>query len=343
VTLAIIDRKAFWLWRLKPLPGLVWMIVLVSPWFLAITFRTGWGFFSESVGGDLMSKVGSGQEAHGMPPGYYLLLFWVTFFPGSILAGLAAPAIWRGRGEPGAKFLLAWAVPSWIVMEIVATKLPHYVLPLYPALAILIAGVVDHHSLSQRRWLVHGTLWWLLLAGILALLIIVAPIAIEQQMSLLAWPFAAVAVIFALRAWWLYDEDGAERSLLRAALATILLSMAAFGALFPRLPELFPAAQVARYLRSLDCAPQVAAAGYHEPSLVFFAGTNTHLTDGNGAADFLRAGGCRVAVVESGQERAFALRADAIGLRYSRARRIDGFNISVGRRIALAVFRAERN
>ena len=87
------------------------------------------------------------------PPGTYLLLFWFTFFPGAILAGLAAPAIWRAREETGAKFLLAWIVLAWIVLEIVVTKLPHYVLPLYPAIAILIAGVVDTHALSQRPWL----------------------------------------------------------------------------------------------------------------------------------------------------------------------------------------------
>ena len=84
-----------------------------------------------------------------MPPGYYLALFWVTFFPGSILAGLGNASGVEVRREPGAKFLLAWLVPSWIVFEIVITKLPHYVLPLYPAIAILIAGVVDHHALSR--------------------------------------------------------------------------------------------------------------------------------------------------------------------------------------------------
>jgi len=59
---------------------------------------------------------------------------------GAMLAGLATPAVWRARTEPGAKFLIAWIVPAWLALEIVATKLPHYVLPLYPAIAILIAG-----------------------------------------------------------------------------------------------------------------------------------------------------------------------------------------------------------
>ena len=51
--------------------------------------------------------------------------------------------MWASRHEKGARFLLAWIVPAWIVLELVVTKLPHYVLPLYPAIAILIAGVVD--------------------------------------------------------------------------------------------------------------------------------------------------------------------------------------------------------
>ena len=64
----------------------------------------------------MLSKLGA-QESHGAPPGLYLLLFWVTFWPGAPLAALAAPAVWRARREPGAQFLLAWLMPSWIVFE----------------------------------------------------------------------------------------------------------------------------------------------------------------------------------------------------------------------------------
>src|SRR5207237_5465816 len=84
----------------------------------------------------------------------------VPFGPGATLPGLAAPAIWAARREPGAKFLLAWVLPSWLVFEIVVTKLPHYVLALYPALAILIAGIVDGRMLSRRLWLTRITMWW---------------------------------------------------------------------------------------------------------------------------------------------------------------------------------------
>jgi len=127
--LAILDRSSTWLWRLRPVWGLTWLLILVLPWFVAIFWRAGDAFFTDSVGGDMLSKLGA-QESHGAPPGLYLLLFWVTFWPGAPLAGMAAPAVWRVRREPGAQFLLAWLVPSWIVFELVLTKLPHYVLPL---------------------------------------------------------------------------------------------------------------------------------------------------------------------------------------------------------------------
>ncbi|MFZ2081351.1 MAG: glycosyltransferase family 39 protein, partial [Xanthobacteraceae bacterium] len=161
-TLIILDRSARWLLALRPIPGLVWLFLLVLPWFIAIYSRVGSQFLVASVGEDMLAKVASPQESHGAPPGFYVLLFFVTFFPASILAGLAAPAIWAVRRQRAARFLLAWLVPSWILFEAVITKLPHYVLPLYPAIAILTAGAVESRVLSQRPWLVRGIMWWFL-------------------------------------------------------------------------------------------------------------------------------------------------------------------------------------
>ena len=101
------------------------------------------------------------------------LLFWVTFWPGSVLAGLAAPAVWRRGASLATQFLLAWLMPSWLVFEAVITKLPHYVLPLYPAIAILIAGVLERDALVKARWLVRGTVGWFVFPGIIAIAIAV--------------------------------------------------------------------------------------------------------------------------------------------------------------------------
>ena len=73
---------------------------------------------------------------------------------------------------------------------------------------------------------------------------------------------------------------------------------------------------------------------------MFLLGTDTRFTDGAGAAEFLRGGACRFALVDARSERSFVQRADAIGLRYAVSQRIDGYNISIGRPVMLTMFRS---
>jgi len=341
VMLAILDRNASWLWRLRPVWGLMWTLVLVLPWFIAIFWRAGETFFTDSVGGDMLAKF-VGQESHGAPPGLYLILFVVTFWPGAPLAGMAAPAIWQARREPGAQYLLAWLIPSWIVFELVLTKLPHYVLPLYPAIAILTVGALERRVLSRSPWLMRGAAWWFVVPAGASVLAVVGAITLTRQPVFLAWPFVAAALIFGLFAWWLYEDRNAERSLLNAMVSAIFLAFAIYGVVVPGLARLFPSVEVARALRNVSCVgPKAASAGFHEPSLVFMTGTSTLLTDGSGAADFLGQGSCRFALVETRSERNFVARAEAIGLRYNVATRIEGYNISQGKAVSIAIFRSE--
>ena len=341
ITLVAVDRAAAWLLTLKPVAGIIWLAVLVLPWFVAIIGRTGDAFLAESVGEDMLGKVFTGQESHGAPPGYYFVLFWVTFWPGATLAALATPAVWRARRERAVKFLLAWLVPSWVVFELVVTKLPHYVLPLYPAIAILTAAVIDARALSRKPFLELGTIWWFVVPMVAGIAGVVALAVIGRQFGLLVWILMGAAAVLGFLAWRLYQADGAEHSLLRAVAAAILTAIATFGLIIPSLGQLFPSATLARILRESGCArPEAAAVGYQEPSLVFLAGTATRLADTAGAAEFLRGGDCRFAFVEAREERSFAQRAEALGVRYRAGPRIDAINISTGRPITIAVFRS---
>jgi 4-amino-4-deoxy-L-arabinose transferase-like glycosyltransferase len=341
-TLAVADRSLQWVKTLRPAAGTIWFLLLVLPWFLAIILRSGSGFFTGSLGHDMLGKVASGQESHGAPPGLYLLLFWVTFWPGAVLAGLAAPAAWRARRERGTRFLLAWLVPAWIVFELVVTKLPHYVLPLYPAIAILIAGTIERGLLSQNRWLERGTLLWLLIPVLLTGAAIAALFVFKGDIWFVAWPFAAADVAFGLLAWWFYPSDGAERSLLRALAASLMIAVSVYVITLPGLTRLFPSVALAKALHAADCRhPAVAAAGYHEPSFVFLAGSSTVLTNGAGGANFLADGGCRVALVESRSESEFRERARDIRLRYSMIMTVEGLNYSNGRPVKVTAYKAE--
>jgi 4-amino-4-deoxy-L-arabinose transferase-like glycosyltransferase len=288
----------------------------------------------------MLAKVFSAQESHGAPPGYYLLLFWVTFWPAAAFGVLAAPAVWAGRRERDVRFLLAWLVPAWLVFELVITKLPHYVLPLYPAIAILIARTMERGTLSDAPSLRWVTVGWPLWAAVFSLGGIVLLMVMAGRPGFPAWPFAAGAILLGVIAWRAYEPDAPERALVLAAASAILIFGGTLGVIAPSLRVLFPSPALARAIPA-DCPqPLVASAGYHEPSLVFLVGTSVKLTDGAAAADFLREGLCRFAFVESRQERVFARRAEAIGLRYSAVRRVDGVNINGGRSLSIGIYRS---
>jgi 4-amino-4-deoxy-L-arabinose transferase-like glycosyltransferase len=344
LALAIADRSAGWLMRLRPMVGVRWVLLLVLPWFVAIMGRAGDSFLQESVGQDLFAKIFKGQETHGAPPGYYLLLFWVTFWPAAPLAAVAARGVWRHRSEPPMRFLLAWVVPCWIVLELVVTKLPHYLLPLYPAVAILIAREIERRDLSTNSHLTRFTVMWPIFMAVIPAAAVWLVLYMRSQFAWLAWPFGAVGLIFGFYAWRLYDVEGAERSFLRAVVGTLCMGFAVLGVAIPLMRPVFPSAELAEIVRNIDCRnPVIAAAGFHEPSLVFLIGTHTRLVDGSSAAEILRGGDCRFAIIEARQERAFAQRAEQIGLRYRLGRRLEGgFNLNGGRQVTFAIYRAER-
>ncbi|KAB2868597.1 MAG: zinc-binding dehydrogenase, partial [Bauldia sp.] len=152
LALVAVERRAGWLKGLRPLLGVPLAAAVVLPWLLAILSISGVSFFAQSLGGDLFGKVGSGAEGHGAPPGTHFVVFWFIFFPATMLVPLALPWVWRNRATAAVRFALAWIVPNWVVFELVATKLPHYTLPLYPAIAALVGGAV-------AGGLPTGTMW----------------------------------------------------------------------------------------------------------------------------------------------------------------------------------------
>src|SRR5829696_3199901 len=144
------ERSARWFLALRPGLGVLIVLALALPWFVAIAVKSGGAFFTESVGHDMLGKVGTAQTYHWQPPGFYLLAFFATFWPAAALAVLAIPFAWKNRSDDRIAFALAWIVPSWLVFELVPTKLPHYVMPLYPAVAIVTVLALSRGFVAPR-------------------------------------------------------------------------------------------------------------------------------------------------------------------------------------------------
>ncbi|MBO6796588.1 glycosyltransferase family 39 protein [Maricaulis sp.] len=158
------ERKLAWLKPLAVWWGPILAIAMVLPWLISIQIATDGNFLREALGDDLGPKLVSSHERHGGPIGYHLLLAPLLFFPAVLfLVPGVARIVGAVRGEDDraasiARFLICWAVPTWLVFELLPTKLPHYVLPAYPAVALMAgwAFVEIGKSANWQRWVSWG-------------------------------------------------------------------------------------------------------------------------------------------------------------------------------------------
>jgi 4-amino-4-deoxy-L-arabinose transferase-like glycosyltransferase len=324
--LCLYRRDLALLRALRPLPGLALLLALVLPWLIAITIRSEGAFWTASVGEDLLAKVGTGQENHGAPPGSYLAALWLTFWPGAALFAAALPAIWRGRREALVIFCLAWAVPVWLVFELTATKLVHYVLPAYPALAILTAWGLER-AVPGRWARAAGSL---LAVAVAALLPVALWIGAKQVGGTLGWPYwlgaAALLPGLALLLTGLWRN---RRPAMTAGLAGLGLALAVM--LYPtlaRMPQLWPSVALAEAGRAHPGC-RLVTLGFGEPSLLFLTRAEVRFATPETLPGLLAEPGCVLLAVATG----------AAPEGVQPAGRLEGFtNLGTGKRLDFALY-----
>ncbi len=338
---AIATRDARWLARLRPAWGVPLLLAVVAPWFAAIGIATHGAFFADAVGGDLARKLAGGEESHGAPPGLHLLLLPLLAFPATVPLLFGLYTAWARRTERATLFLLAWLIPSWLVFEAVPTKLPHYTLPLYPALMLLAAGALA----NPPRWLRLGAP---ALAAVAALTIGIGAAALPILLQAPWWlgvPGLLCALVLA--AFSVRDGRAVDAARpMRAVAATILLYAAIFGLELPRLSALWIAPRVQAALRATwpegagssgagQSGAGLVAAGYAEPSLMFLSGTRVILLpNGKSAADIP----ARAVIVTDLDKSAFLAEAARRHHSPPQMAHVEGFNYSRGAWIGLDVF-----
>jgi len=331
-----------WLVVLKSWRGLLLVLLLIAPWLVAITIQSRGAFFEQSLGDDFAAKMAGGQESHGGWPGYYLLLSAAAFWPTIlfVLPGIAT-AVSR-RAEPAIRFLLVWAASWWLVVELVPTKLPHYVIDAYPALAILAAlFVLDPRPvkfLAPARWI--AIVQFVIGAGLLTAAVILAPRYFGGDAG---WPVLAAAGIGACLA-----IAALVLAILRKSLPAVLLgfvSLLVFAPTLtayvgPRLDQLWiteklkPMVEAAS--RPGDAPPAIA--GYQEPSLVFALGKDVVLSSGKGAAEASARAGS-LALVEDEALGDFLARLAELQADAKPVGEVTGLNYSRGRRMHVTLYR----
>jgi 4-amino-4-deoxy-L-arabinose transferase-like glycosyltransferase len=350
-TLVAYDRDWRWLARLSVLKGLGVVALIALPWLALITWKAGAAFWYESVVQDLFGKVGQGQESHGAPPGYYVVTYSLFFWPFGLLATSAWLVCFRHmRSDPRVAFCIAWYVPFWLLFEAIPTKLPHYVLPAYPALA-LVAGWMMTLGPAEAAQPLTRVQNWVRIAtagghAVVTLGLAVAAVALPIYFGRGVDPAGLAAAVFVLGAGWLAFPRAELRipfGRMAAAAASAAGAYALLlGVVFPSLSTIWLSPRIAEQVAVHRPCPQsvLAASEFHEPSLVFLAGTATRLTDVDGVARHLLADpACSLGLVTEAEEGRLAELVAAGGQRLQHLAQVDGVNYSRGDRLSLRLLR----
>jgi 4-amino-4-deoxy-L-arabinose transferase-like glycosyltransferase len=147
--------------RFKFVRGLALMIAIVALWGIPALIQTHGEFWQIGIGRHVIGRSLGAMEGHGanslgiyiaLLPFYFVTIFW-SFFPWSIKLPWLARTLWRGRrtgiSDPGSNrdkndsYLLAGTAIIFVIFSVLKTKLPHYTLPAFPLLTLLLA----------RRWI----------------------------------------------------------------------------------------------------------------------------------------------------------------------------------------------
>ncbi len=269
-----------------PLRGLLLFLLVAGPWYLAMFWLHGWDYAArargETIGRVLRPVTGPGGTALFYLPVLLLGFFpWSAFLPEAMVAVLrhARARARRSRAEAVSVFAAAWLVVGLVLFSLAQTRLPHYVLPLFPAAALLVATSWPASPSRLARGLLAG------IAIALAALLAVAWLGPAQVVRLLAPAYPAavgttlpatapvVAALVAGAAAAAFVRDGGRLFTVLATLATLVLAVG-FQATLPAFSAAFvaPAGQLASRAAG-DARPcdTLLAIGPYRPSLLFYA------------------------------------------------------------------------
>lgn len=356
ITLSIWHRELAWTKLLQWGRGLSVLAVMTLPWAILVSIATDGAFLSIAFNADFVAKVKSVQESHGAPIGTYLILAGVLLWPGALLLPRAVAQMPTLLAHIETRFLLAWIVPFWVVIECIPTKLPHYPLPVFPALAILMVCAVDalvpgslSGSLRARAKYLLTIAAEYLLIGVGLLLVGVVIWGALQYGGVTggrAFAFATLGAIAAGLAIWqsiLWHLHSGILPLFGMLAAGFVFNVLLMAGLIPSLSQIHISTAIAERIAEADMHPAMtAAAGYHEPSLVFLLGGDVLLLDGREAALFLAEAPGGLAIVEQRQQNSFLSTAKEINLTLQPPQQLSGVNTSKGQDVLIWLYRADK-
>ena len=260
-------------------------IAIFLAWAIPVSKATQGEFLRVFAGREVLGRALRPMQHHGgsflayLP--YYLVVTVAGFFPWTLHLPGALSALFGNRvaGQRTGALLIGWIVPIPMLMTLAATKLPHYILPIWPGLALitaatLVASEQDGLNARDRLWLHRGVWFFCPLAVAAATALIVGPWLL--RIPGLYWSGLCSGVILAATAVIAIRAQLADRFLgsAKALLAGMLVLQ------IPLWLGVLPAIERVKISPEIGLAVN-AHAGQHvpvvnykfrEPSLYFYVG-----------------------------------------------------------------------
>lgn len=228
-------------WALRPITGIAVVTLIAGPWYYLVWTRTDGAWIYDFLAKYNLGPAKQAILGHTGPFFYHILAIFIGFFPWSVFLGpMLAEMVRRFRTKDawrvGYLFAGGWALAVIGLWSAVAMKLPHHILPAYPALALLMAPFVytwiTEYSRMSQWWMRNASLTFVLVGlGIIVAMPIVSYFFMPGE-----WLIGLVGLplVFGGLLCWRLSEAGKTRATMACFVTASTLFLAAmfgFGAL----------------------------------------------------------------------------------------------------------------
>jgi 4-amino-4-deoxy-L-arabinose transferase-like glycosyltransferase len=161
----LLTQRWFVLRRLYLMPGALVYLAIVAPWYLWVDVRNP-GYLRYYFWEEHFVRFASDEFDRSESWYYFLFVASVGFLPWTTSVPFVIRRLWR-KLDDEALFLSLWAVLPFIFFSASKSQLPHYILPIFPALALLAGQAIVAEFAATRQQSRLLFLVWLIMAGFL--------------------------------------------------------------------------------------------------------------------------------------------------------------------------------
>ncbi len=278
----IFKRRVKWFIDSNPLVGFFIIIIIVMPWFLSIPATEQSSFLNQGLKKDLLDKILGVQESHGAFFGAHTLSILLLFFPMSLFLLPGISTIIKEPRSDNNFFLLAWIIPNLFILELIPTKLPHYTLPLYPALSLLAATYIASKVNYKKKFNTEIIASNVLFVILFTVLIVFFLSSIKQFSSVIKNYNLIILLVFFLYLIAIFINIRIDKikSFYYQIFLACITSFFIFGFLLPKLDKIWVSNSIYETIKKDNSnfdSDSIAVIGYNEPSLVFMLGTKINI------------------------------------------------------------------